>query len=451
MAKATERQMDYAKHISETLGIDLPKTQDRFVIGAFINEHKEAASFKQEENNRQIYDRIKREIPITDIAKEMGYTLKKDGRYYTFEEHDSVHINPETNLYIRSSEPGNQGSVIDFVQHFGKMEKREAIEMLAARIGSDPYLGFTVQPVPKEVTPFVLPEKGQNMRNVYAYLTQSRYIDPDVVQYFVDRKMLYQDSRKNCVFVSYKDDEPVFACLKGTNTFTPFQGDVPGSDYSQCWYLDNQAERLYVTEAPIDTMSRMSMFLKMGKDLQGYDYLAMSSATKYESVIARAKEKHYKEIIVGTDNDKAGKLAFEKIRKDVMGMGLADGVTQDLPQITKDWNDELKYLFIKRYRYEHYFEPTGEQLDVLDGQMQALATGDTGKYQSLQMQLPHLETAGELRNYMLNYLDKNYDKAIEDFKSGSKKSILDVMKNYNKQIKLSTKSTEQKINKGIEL
>lgn len=57
------------------------------------------------------------------------------------------------------------------------------------------------------------------MRRAYAYLIKTRYIDQDVVQDFVNQKMLYQDQRGNCVFVSYdKDKQPVFACKRGTNT-----------------------------------------------------------------------------------------------------------------------------------------------------------------------------------------------------------------------------------------
>ena len=39
-------------------------------------------------------------------------------------------------------------------------------------------------------------------RQVYAYLSQTRQISADVINEFVKRKMLYQDVRNNCVFVS---------------------------------------------------------------------------------------------------------------------------------------------------------------------------------------------------------------------------------------------------------
>ena len=50
-----------------------------------------------------------------------------------------------------------------------------------------------------------LPSRARNMHRAYAYLTQTRYIDQDIVQDFVNRKMLYQDVRGNCVFVAYDE------------------------------------------------------------------------------------------------------------------------------------------------------------------------------------------------------------------------------------------------------
>lgn len=454
MPKASDKQLEYAKFISETLGVDMPKTNDRFVIGAFIHQNKDAAIAQQQDNNQLLYDRIKREIPITDIAKEMGYHLKRDGRYYTLEEHDSVHINPEENLYIRASQVdiNNKGSVIDFMIHFGNMSQRDAIERLAERLGTGVYQPIPMSRVEKEKKEFVLPPAGQNMRNVFAYLTQSRYIEPDIVQYFVDRKMIYQDKLKNCVFVSYRGEEAVFGCLKGTNTFTPFAGDIAGSDYEWCWYLNNGSDRLHVTEAPIDTMSRMTMYYKTGIDLQSFDYLALSGAPKYKAVIDHAKANNYKEIIIGTDRDKGGDSAYRAILKMASEEGISAKIMRDSPIMTKDWNEEMKYLFMKGYRFQDYIEPTEKQLEILNLQMEALCNADTQQYQLLQMQFPlKEETSAELRKYMFEYLEKNYEKALEDFNSGSKRGIKEVLKNYNKQIPLTQKKTQMKLDKGIDI
>lgn len=455
MAKATDKQLDYAKHIATTLGIEMPRTTDRFVVGAFIAKNKEQAAVKQAEDNKIIYEQIKREIPIVDVAKEMGYTVLRKGRFYTLAEHDSVRINPDTNLYIRNSEPDNMGSVIDFMKNFSNMDEREVIVSLARRLDGFPegilFEGSTGRSYSiAEEKKFELPQSGPNMRNVYAYLTQSRYIEPDIVQYFVDRKMLYQDIRKNCVFVSYRDNVPVFASVKGTNTFSPFQGDVSASDYGQCWFLQNGASKLYVTEAPIDTMSRMSMFLKTGIDLQSYDYLAMSGAAKYESVIKHTKENGYTEIVVGTDNDEGGRKSLAAIKKGIEEENIAVKILPDMPKFTKDWNEELKYLWMKGYRYEQYIAPNTVELSVLNQELKALAEGNTALYKELQERMT-IGNPEELRQYMFDYLEKNYEKAMEDISEGGQRSIREILKNYNKQLPIQEINKMQIMEKGIDL
>mgnify|MGYP000022466764 FL=1 len=76
------------------------------------------------------------------------------------------------------------------------------------------------------------------MRRVYAYLTKSRYIAPEIVQDFVDRKMLYQDVNGNCVFVAYDSEgKPNFASLRGTLSDVRFLGDLKGCDYKKGFAL----------------------------------------------------------------------------------------------------------------------------------------------------------------------------------------------------------------------
>ena len=55
------------------------------------------------------------------------------------------------------------------------------------------------------------------MRRVFAYLTKIACFYKEVVQFFVDEQMLYQDVYGNCVFVGYDDSKaPVYGFLRGT-------------------------------------------------------------------------------------------------------------------------------------------------------------------------------------------------------------------------------------------
>ena len=92
-----------------------------------------------------------------------------------------------------------------------------------------------------------------------------------MVQEFVDRKMLYQDVRGNCVFLAYgADGEPNFATFRGTLSERKFLGDIKGSDYTHDFYVNNGAEKLIVTESVIDAMSVMSILKGQGVEFQKY-------------------------------------------------------------------------------------------------------------------------------------------------------------------------------------
>lgn len=53
----------------------------------------------------------------------------------------------------------------------------------------------------------------------------------------------------------------------GTNTYKRFVADVKGSDYSKGFYVDNQADKLFVGESVIDIMSKMTLLKKDGVGL----------------------------------------------------------------------------------------------------------------------------------------------------------------------------------------
>lgn len=301
--------------------------------------------------------RIKENVLIADYASEIGFTLVRKGRYYSLKEHDSVRIDPQRNCFWRNSVPGRAGSggafggsIIDFVMEFNGVPLKEAIRILEERVTGLP-LGVMKQnneicrKETKEnvVTKLKLPGKDNNMRKVFAYLIKTRCIRPEIVQELVNRRQLYQDTHGNCVFVSYEAGEngkAVFACRRGTNTYKPFYGDMEGCDYSKCFYLDNQAERLYVTESVIDAMSVMTIRFP---EYRTWNYLALGGTGKCEAVMNYITDPKLKEIWIGTDNDDSGQNAMQTIVKNVKKKRNDIKVVCDVPSTNegKDWNEVL--------------------------------------------------------------------------------------------------------------
>lgn len=309
---------------------------------------------RPEQTNQERYAQIKAQIRILDYAQQHGYHVVAKGNYYTLKEHDSVIIDPEKNCFWRNSGRGTnpRGSVIDFAMNFvhsGDLEASleelsQQIEGMSYPVGQIREHPATVKPVGQVSLKDNLPERNRDMRRAYAYLTKTRWIDPDVVQEFVDRKMLYQDVRGNCVFLAYgADGEPNFATFRGTLSERKFLGDIKGSDYTHDFYVNNGAEKLIVTESVIDAMSVMSILKGQGVEFQKYDYLVQAGTQKYDAVLTQLEE-HPKvnEVLLAMDHDIAGVKGMQKVKELVWEFPEERKVSIHVPDPQyKDWNEVL--------------------------------------------------------------------------------------------------------------
>lgn len=332
---------------------------------------------KTREEKRDEYHRMNTEIRITDYAQMLGMTLVKKGRYYSLKEHDSVMIDPDKNLFTRNSvydrsRKGGAGATIDFALEFSGQSMpailKELSEML--EINSLPYIEDKnpYQPEPKKEVvnkEMKLPERDNNMNNVFAYLVRTRYINKNIVSEWMAKRMLYQDQHKNCVFVSRdEEDKPQYGFLRGTNTYKPFKGDLVGCNYEEGFYVDNKADKTIVTEAVIDGLSRMTLLKERGENYKDYNYLMLGSANKYQAVFNHMKKNPVSEWILSLDQDSAGTLFTDRIMEQGRELDHDVKFRDERPAFEKDWNDELKYVHENKLRPD-YFVPSKVQYRVL--------------------------------------------------------------------------------------
>lgn len=355
----SKKQLNYASKIARSLGIDMPDTMDIRSVTQFINTYKQAYYEKQ---NQEIYAQIAREIRITDYAQELGYTLVRKGKYYSLKEHDSVMIDPDKNYFWRNSIPGETShaigygdTVIGFAKMFSGKSMRDILDDFSKRLSGNSLKQDLPDKQPEAKLPEVsleIPDAGENMRRVYAYLIKTRYIEPEIVQRFVDEKMLYQDKSGNCVFVGYDEKQnPVYVCQHGTNTFKRFVRDCEGCDYGYGIYLNHAADKLIITEAAIDCMSLMSIQLAKNQDLKDYNYLIQAGSCKIEAIVKHVKKDHIKELYLAVDNDDGGKKAIKAIKNLLHENDIDIPIYECLPQ-NKDWNEEIVTAFKHGVRYK---------------------------------------------------------------------------------------------------
>lgn len=303
-------------------------------------------------------EKIKAEVPITDYAERSGYTLKRVGKYYTMREHDSVRICPERNCFWRNSrfqmgEKGSAGSVIDFAIEFnGARDVKEAANMIASLYGIEadnepstpvrkPAVAETKK-VEQRRGPIILPEKDTDNRRVYAYLLKTRCIDQSVIRYFIGKKMLYQEKEhKNCVFHT----GTTFGCVRGTDTYRRFAGDLEGCDYDECFFIrpSDKANTLIVAESVIDIMSIMTQMVKEGKRYTDYSYLALAGTGKLPSLFVHLrKEPKIDSVILAFDNDEGGLAATQSAEDGLIKCGFNGRYAVAFAPSGKDWNEYIQ-------------------------------------------------------------------------------------------------------------
>lgn len=283
-----------------------------------------------------------KKISITEYARQMGFTPVKIGSYYTLKEHDSVRIDPRKNIFFRNS-TGDRGTVIDFVMAFKGVSCGEAIKLLCDEIEL-PKVYKEQNSVPQKKKDLILPAKARNMKNVFAYLVKTRCINQKIVQEMVDRDMLYQDERNNCVFVSRNENgKSVFATVRGTNTDKKWVGDVSGCDYSHSFFIDNCSRNLIVTESVIDAMSMMDIKEQKGENHQEYNYLSVSGLGKSREALGYHLGKTLYDIVfLAFDNDDKGREIAKEMKKHIESINQDISVSMLIPEAAKDWNEELQ-------------------------------------------------------------------------------------------------------------
>lgn len=287
---------------------------------------------------------------LVRLAEEVGYATKRSGAHHILKEMDSVVIFDRQSWYRYSECVG--GSQIDFLMYFKDMEFKEAMNYLLEREGyrrddrmdeerKQEFMQRKRSSAKKkpEKKEFILPQRSSTNRCMYAYLIKQRKLSKQVVDYFVQKNLLYESSpHHNIVFLG-RDQRGAtrFANQRGTkdNLGKPFKRDVSGSDKTYGINIVNSdSKELHAFEAAIDMMS----YIDNQQDYRSSKLaLGMVSDGPLEKMLSDCP--HIKSITFCLDDDKAGRKAmFKLIRKYAMR---EYEVNYELPPFGKDHNEFL--------------------------------------------------------------------------------------------------------------
>ncbi|MDO5558374.1 MAG: DUF3991 and TOPRIM domain-containing protein [Oscillospiraceae bacterium] len=288
---------------------------------------------------------------LVDYLSSCGYEVVKRGNSYKLNiknrfpgDMSSLSVYANRKGWKRWSNGESGGDAISFLEKNMSMNFQEAVCALT----NNTYICNSEKMIDQTITfkekILKLPDKynGRYSR-LFAYLTATRMIDPDIVNELIHKKLIYQDKYSNIVFVGFDENKTErFACIRGTNTEKVFRADCDNSDKRFAFSLSGiNKKKLFVFEAPIDLLSHATMSNKIIQNPKAWKVhsrlcLAGTSDVALNNYLKTHADVN--EIIFYLDNDEAGRNAAEKHCKKYHDLGYK--VSSCCPK-NKDINEDL--------------------------------------------------------------------------------------------------------------
>ena len=276
---------------------------------------------------------IARQTDIADMLRRQGETLKRSGSELEWRD-GSQKVTVRGNLWFHQYDQEG-GDAIDFVRRFYNKTYPAAMEYLLGGCGGTLTVSPPVQRKPPK--PFVLPEKNENMRRVFAYLMNRRGIDRDVLYAFTHKGMIYESADyHNAVFVGFDQDGiPRHAHKRGSGSESTYKGNQDGSlpEYSFHWH--GISDRLYLFEAPIDMLSLISM---RKEGWRNHSYAAACGVSDQVLWQMMKDNPRIQKVYLCLDSDEPGQAAAKRISDKLFTKDIQHEI---LVPIHKDWNEDL--------------------------------------------------------------------------------------------------------------
>ncbi len=270
-----------------------------------------------------------------------GESLKRCGSEMLWEAGGRVTI--RDNIWFSQYEQKG-GNAVQFVQKYYNKNYQDAVQMLLDE--HIEAISVDIQKKQNKKRPFELPALNESMKQIFAYLFKSRFLDRDVVKYFVDKGLIYESKEiikgkeiHNCVFVGVdKNGKARHAHKRGTYTLgDSFKGNVDSCEAEYSFHYTGTSNVLYVFEAPIDMLS----YISLHKDnWQQQSYVSLCSVSDRAAIQMLKDNPQINKIYLCLDNDLEGIDSDYRIRHNLNQIGYND-VTFIRPKY-KDWNEILR-------------------------------------------------------------------------------------------------------------
>jgi len=301
---------------------------------------------------------------LADYFLQSGYTTTKHGAEVYVKEFPGLCVNQNTNKWYNHYEKVGGSNAVDcLVSVCGHDFKQAVYELTGCDISDNSSKDYPQDYKPQFTAPpnkqtsneeakaLRMPERGENMRRVFAYFCKERSIPSAVVEELAHQKLLYQSATEiktdvngtpqvakppNAVFVHKDNDGNVIGGeVQGVNSFKRYKGVVAGTGDSVFSYTplpikDSDSKAAYLFESAIDLMSFYALAEK--ESLQGVTLISMAGL---KPTVPKQLQEQGVNVLSYVDNDDVG-------RKFESDNGFNRGTDALEKAGVKDWNDALK-------------------------------------------------------------------------------------------------------------
>lgn len=279
-------------------------------------------------------------INIVDYLNTINLQTKRTGKTLKIEGYGGLYIDPVENKWNCFSQ-GKGGGPIQLVMFLENKTWVEAMKSILNKSYTKEIKPITRKSQNTEIKDFTLPNKNNTYSHMIAYLIKTRKINKDVVYKLIQNKMIYEDKKRNCVFVGYDEENiPRYAGLRGTNTKVTFKGEVEGSNKAYSFNIKGNTNKLYVFESPIEIMSYLSLNNERIFNVENHHMLSLGCLAPVALEKYLKDNPNIEEITLCLNNDKWGIKATNEIKEKYKDRY---NIKIEYPRL-KDFNDDLVYI-----------------------------------------------------------------------------------------------------------
>ena len=243
--------------------------------------------------------------------------INNSPKYYITNKHGYLHIEKNTSrwFYCRTQVYGK--SALDYFIKVENWDFLDAALYLNDLIKKNKPINVTKDlRSSKIVNRLQLPKPNGDNTTAINYLTQTRKIDKDIIQYMIDHYYIYESVNHEVVFVGYDElQKSKFACIRSTNS--DLKRDVLGSNKEYSFSLSYPSSNvLHVFESAIDLLSYLTLLKQKGERYLEDNYLSLSGVGgKHSPALTSFLKRHgnIQSIHLHLDNDDAGIIAANGI------------------------------------------------------------------------------------------------------------------------------------------